>query len=57
MSRYIGYFRELLQLLGFRTFLPTLFFNFYHLPLRQAIKLPIWINKPRLVKINKGGEN
>lgn len=31
--------------------LPSLFFNFWYLPISQAIKLPIWINKGHLHKI------
>lgn len=27
----------------------TLYFNFYYLPLAQAVKLPIWLYKPRLL--------
>lgn len=29
-------------------FLPSIYFNFRYLPFKQAIKLPIWINKPHL---------
>ena len=31
--------------------LPTLFFNFYYLPFKQAIHLPIWIRKPHFHKL------
>ncbi len=29
----------------------TIFFNFYYLPFRQAIKLPIWLYKPKFGKL------
>lgn len=29
-------------------FMPSIYFNFRYLPFKQAIKLPIWINKPHL---------
>ncbi len=31
--------------------IPTLFFNFYYLPFKQAIHLPIWIRKPHFHKL------
>lgn len=31
--------------------LRSILFNFIHLPLKQAVKLPIWINKPHLYKV------
>ena len=31
-----------------KALIPSLFFNFYYLPFKQAIKLPIMINKPHL---------
>ena len=33
-----------------RSILPTIWFNFHYLPFRQAIKLPIWLYKPKLYK-------
>ena len=32
--------------------LRSVFFNFAHLPFRQAVRMPIWINKPHLNKVN-----
>ena len=32
-----------------RSLLPTLYFNFKCLPLKQAIKLPIFLYRPRIV--------
>ena len=34
-----------------KALLPSIFFNFYYLPLKQAVKLPIMINKPHLYKM------
>lgn len=39
-----SYLLELIRFLRSSPF--SLFFNFYYLPFKQAIKLPIWINKP-----------
>lgn len=33
----------------------TLYFNFYYLPFNQAIKLPIYLHKPRFMR-EWGGE-
>ncbi|MBW9203928.1 hypothetical protein EVD33_13525 [Bacteroidales bacterium SW292] len=54
MKRIYPYFRELLKLLGIRTFFPTLFFNFYYLPFHQAIRLPIWVHRLHLTDFRKG---
>lgn len=35
-----------------RAIIKTLFFNFYYLPVRQAIKLPIWIFDTKLIKLS-----
>ena len=32
--------------------IPSIFFNLKHLPFSQAIRLPIWINKPHLHQVN-----
>lgn len=32
-------------------FIPSIIFNFRFLPLKQAIRLPIWLNKPHLYKM------
>lgn len=55
MSKISGYIKFLFQLLNPLTFFPTVFYNFYYLPLRQAIVLPIWIHKPHFVKFYRGG--
>ena len=34
-----------------RSILPTIYFNFHYLPFRQAIKLPILLYKPKLLKM------
>lgn len=34
-----------------RAFIPTVFFNFRYLPLKQALKLPVWIYKPHFVAL------
>lgn len=34
-----------------RAFIPTVFFNFRYLPLKQALRLPIWIYKPHFVAL------
>jgi acetyltransferase-like isoleucine patch superfamily enzyme len=42
-------FKIFLQVLRY---LPqTIYFNFYYLPLYQAVKLPIWLYKPKLKKL------
>lgn len=53
MKRIYPYFRELLKLLGIRTFFPTLFFNFYYLPFHQAIRLPIWVHRLHLTDFRR----
>lgn len=35
----------------FRSILPTIYFNFHYLPFSQAIRLPILLYKPRLLKM------
>lgn len=35
-----------------RSIIPTIYFNFHYLPLRQAIKLPIFLYKPKLLNIS-----
>lgn len=34
-----------------RSILPTIYFNFHYLPFNQAIKLPILLYKPKLLKM------
>lgn len=34
-----------------RSILPTIYFNFHYLPFSQAIRLPILLYKPRLLKM------
>lgn len=55
MRKIYPYIKELFKLLGIRTFFPTLFFNFYFLPLKQAIRLPIWVHRLHLTDFNRGG--
>lgn len=33
-----------------RYFIPNLWFNFHYLPFKQAIKLPIWLYKPKFIR-------
>lgn len=46
-----------------RSIIPTIYFNFYYLPFKQAIRLSIFLYKPHLhlmkgtIKILGGGEN
>lgn len=46
-----GYFKFGMQLLSPHRLWGTIVFNFYYLPIRQAIRLPIWIYKPKFVKL------
>ena len=34
-----------------RSILPTIYFNFHYLPFSQAIRLPILLYKPKLLKM------
>lgn len=51
MRTIIKALRYLLPLLSIHSFFQTLFFNFYYLPIRQAIFLPIWIYKPHFIRL------
>lgn len=41
--------KVILQVLRYLPY--TLYFNFYYLPLKQAIVLPIWLYKPNFIKL------
>lgn len=41
-------------LLNIRSWIYSVYFNFHYLPFRQAIKLPIYLHKPKLGKDLKG---
>ena len=34
-----------------RYIIPTIYFNFHYLPFKQAIYLPIWLRKPKLLNL------
>lgn len=35
----------------------TIVFNFLHLPMKQAIKLPIWVHYSTSMSVRGGGKN
>ena len=51
MNKIIKAFRFLAPLLNPRALFATIFFNFYYLPFKQAILLPIWIYRPHFIKL------
>ena len=53
-NRIIGYISFATKLFNLHVFFKTVFFNFYHLPFKQAIKLPIWLYKAKLYDCFKG---
>ena len=49
---YLKYiYNGISPLLSVHSLIPSLFFNFYYLPISQAIKLPIWVYKPHFHKL------
>lgn len=44
----LSYYRPLFNIL---TLLKSIAFNLYYLPFRTAIKLPIWVYKPKFIKL------
>lgn len=53
-NKFIGYISFAANLLNPHVFFKTLFFNFYHLPFKQAIKFPIWLYKAKLYDCFRG---
>lgn len=53
-NKFIGYISFAANLLNPHVFFKTLFFNFYHLPFKQAIKFPIWLYKAKLYNCFSG---
>ena len=49
--KLLNYVKLVAQLINPYAFVPTLFFNFYYLPFKQAYKLPIWVYKPHFLKL------
>lgn len=47
-NKFFGYISFAANLFNPHVFFKTVFFNFYHLPFKQAIKLPIWLYKAKL---------
>lgn len=46
LTKIVSYLKQLWEWKF--AFLPSLYFNFRYLPFRQALKMPVWINKPHL---------
>lgn len=53
-KKLTGYIIFIACLLNPHVLFKTIFFNFYHLPFRQAILLPIWLYKAKLYDSFKG---
>lgn len=54
MKKLQGYLKFILLLFNPYVLFGTLLFNFYKLPFKQAIKLPIWLYKPKFYNFLKG---
>lgn len=53
-NKLIGYISFAANLFNPHVIFKTIFFNFYHLPFKQAIRLPIWLYKAKLYDCFKG---
>ena len=54
VRKIINYIKFASKLFSPHVLFTTIFFNFYHLPFNQAIKLPIWLYKAKLYDLFKG---
>lgn len=48
IRKKLSYYKPLFNIL---TLLKSIFFNFYYFPFLTAIKLPIWVYKPKLIEL------